>query len=274
MLKSEADRLRRVIVCTPHEEYCKASNLKEHNILEVAIREKAIVQHNQLKTVLTDFGVEVIDVPELVGHPNSVFTRDTAICTPEGYIEVRPGITTREAEGKWMSAVLDRLGEPRVSQINPPGSVDGGDVVLWNHVAFVGLSKRTNKEGIRQLTKDLVNMGYNAVVTIPLPDTILHLDKVLMPVSTEQLLVCGNIVPHTLLKDFKTITVDYNDMTSANIICLGDGELVVDKKNLGVINRLKNEAVTLNLLDISEFAKGFAGPNCLIMPLERTALIP
>ncbi len=42
VLKSEADRLRRVIVCTPNREYYRIGNLKEHNIYEVANQEKAL----------------------------------------------------------------------------------------------------------------------------------------------------------------------------------------------------------------------------------------
>lgn len=79
VLKSEADRLRRVIVCIPNREYYRIRNLKEHNICEVANQEKALKQHHRLKELLRNFGSDVIDVPELKNHPNSVFTRDAAI---------------------------------------------------------------------------------------------------------------------------------------------------------------------------------------------------
>ena len=62
MLSSEADRLIRVIVCSPKEEYYKFENLKAHNILEIADRQTAINQHNQLIKLISDFGAEVIDV--------------------------------------------------------------------------------------------------------------------------------------------------------------------------------------------------------------------
>ena len=206
MLKSEADRLSRVIVCTPKEEYYQIDNLKAHNILEPANREKALFQHYQLKESLRAFGADVIEVPELAGHPNSVFTRDTAICTPGGYIELLPGIDTREAEGRWMASVLDEMGEPCAGEIVAPGTVDGGDVVLFGETAFVGHTQRTNEDGIRQLSDYLTGMGYN-VKTIPLPDTILHLDKVLMSISPAKLLVCSNVVPGSELQGFDIIKI-------------------------------------------------------------------
>ena len=268
MLSNEADRLKRVIVCTPSEEYFKISNLKLHNILEVADREKALDQHDSLKNLLNTFGADVIDVPELTDHPNSVFTRDTALCTPEGYIELLPGIKTREAEGRWMASALDQLGEPCAGQINYPGTVDGGDVVLCGHVAFVGLTVRTNDEGCRQLSEP--EMGYEVRV-IPLPDTILHLDKVLMPVDPGKLIVCGNIVPKSSLEGFGVININFDGTTTANIICLGGGELIVGDTNLEAIHCLNEEQFTIHLIDISEFVKGAGGPNCLIMPLTRDA---
>jgi len=117
MLRSEADRLTRVIVSTPHVEYTRVENLKAHNILEPADRDTAIRQHDRIKDTMRTFGAEVIDVPELEGHPNSVFTRDTALCTPGGYVHLRPGISTREAEAGWMAAVLEDVGEPCVGRV-------------------------------------------------------------------------------------------------------------------------------------------------------------
>ncbi len=268
MLKSEADRLTRVIVCTPKEEYYQVENLKAHNILEGANREKALKQHHRLKESLREFGAEVIDVPEFDGHPNSVFTRDTVMCTPQGYIQLLPGIKTREAEGRWMASVLDEIHEPCAGKIITPGTVDGGDVVLFDGVAFIGLTQRTNEEGIYQLSAYLISMGYETI-TIPLPDNILHLDKVLMPVSPGKLLVCVDIVPESAFRNFDTIKINYGKGATANIICLGDGELIVGNANKEAVNCLENEGLTLHLLDISEFAKGAGGPNCLIMPVER-----
>ena len=268
MLSSEADKLTKVIVSTPKQEYYKLDNLKDHNILEVADREIAMAQHDQLKKILSEFGAEVIDLPELANHPNSVFTRDAALCTPEGYIELVPGIYTREAEGRWMALALDQIGEPYAGKIHSPGCVDGGDVVLFNKVAFIGLSGRTNKEGAQQLSTILEPMGYEPRL-VSLPDSILHLDKVLMPVGPEKLIVCNNIVSGSLLDGFEFFPIDFNESSTANIICLGDNNLIVGDSNTGAIECLEKQNINVHNLAISEFVKGVGGPNCLIMPVTR-----
>ena len=169
-----------------------------------------------------------------------------------------------------MAAVLEDIGEPCVGQIMAPGSVDGGDVVLTNEVAFVGLSQRTNEEGIRQLSHILEKMAYEIRI-VQLPPTILHLDKVLLPVRPGQLLVSRNVVNHSSLSGFDCIDIEFSGPTMSNIICLGDGEIIVGASNEGAILKLEKECLKLHVLNMSEFSKGDAGPNCLIMPLERKA---
>jgi N-dimethylarginine dimethylaminohydrolase len=92
MVRSEGDRLRQAVVCTPRVEYARgACDLEKHNIGELSRPEIAIQQHDRLKAAITAFGAEVLDIPEMADHPNSVFTRDTGLCTPQGYIELRRG---------------------------------------------------------------------------------------------------------------------------------------------------------------------------------------
>jgi N-dimethylarginine dimethylaminohydrolase len=113
-------------------------------------------------------------------------------------------------------------------------------------------------------------MGY-AVREISLPPDILHLDKVLMPINPGRLLVCGNIVSKSRLQGFDIIDINYDGASSANIICLGQGQVIVGDANRNAIRRLRREQLRLHPIAISEFVKGAGGPNCLIMPLARDA---
>ncbi len=268
MLRNEGDRLSRVVVCTPREEYFRASDPAKHNITQSADRHLAIQQHDTLKSKISEFGSEVIDIPELANHPNSVFTRDTALCTPSGYIKLRLGLDTRQGEEEWMSQVLDSIGEPCVGEIRAPGTVDGGDVIVAGSVAFVGRSIRTNDEGVQQLSAFLSAMNYEVRV-IRLPDSILHLDKAMMAVGPDRILYCGGPIPGDRLEGLDIIEIPCDGPTSANVISLGDNELIVGCSNREVIKQLEANGLVVHDLDLSEFAKGRGGPNCLIMPVER-----
>ena len=270
MLRNEGERLKRVVVCTPRKEYARVSNLEKHNIGELSDPKMAVEQHDRLKSKLREFGAAVIDIQELDKHPNSVFTRDTALCAPQGYVKLRLGLNTRLGEGEWMAEILEAVGESCVGEIKVPGTVEGGDVLLAGEVAFIGRSIRTNEEGIRQLSALLGMMGYEIRV-VQLPDTILHLDKVLMVLGPKQLLYCTELISKETIDGFEGIGILCGGDTTANIICLGETELLINRSNATVIESLKAEGFKVHNLDLSEFAKGMGGPNCLIMPVERGA---
>ena len=268
MLNNEGNRLTRVAVCSPRKEYALGKNDPAHNLGDLGSPEDAINQHDSLKSTLKAFGCEVIDLPELDAHPNSVFTRDTSLMTPKGYVQLRLGIESRLGEGIWMGETLANLGLPLAGQITAPGSVEGGDVVLAGDVAFVGQSIRTNAEGIRQLSAILEPMGYEMRV-ISLPDNILHLDKVLLTIAPDTLLYCPNYVSAEMVEGFDTVEIECGSDTTANMICLGDNNVLVNQSNSIVIEKLRSRGMTVHVLDLEEFAKGMGGPNCLIMPIER-----
>jgi dimethylargininase len=269
LVKSENDRLKRVVVCTPRTEYGRARNQKEHNIGELGDPDAAIQQHDALKNKLQKFGTKVLDIPELTGHPNSVFTRDTALFTPQGYIKLNLGLETRQGEERWMADFLNSLGEQCAGEITAPGTVEGGDVVFAGNVAFIGNSIRTNEEGIRQFSEITANMGYEIRI-IQLPDTILHLDKALMTLDAKRVLFCKEIISEKEIAGFEGVGISCGGSTTANIVCLGDGEFIVNETNDVVVDLLTDEGYRVHVLDLTEFAKGMGGPNCLIMPVERS----
>ena len=267
MLRNEGDRLTRVVVCSPKTEYFKVDNFEAHNIKEVADRELAIKQHAEMRSTLEKFGSEVIDIEELQGHPNSVFPRDMAVVTPEGYIKLFMGIATREGEEELMASALDSLGEPCAGKITAPGTVEGGDVILCGSVAFIGHTQRTNVEGIRQLSEILKRMNYDIRVT-DIPGSYLHLDQTIGVLGPERLIHCSAMFPDALFQGFESIPFSCGEY-NVNFISLGENSILAPAANLGVIQKTEELGLNVYVVDLSEFWKGTGGPNCLIMPLER-----
>lgn len=268
MLRNEGDKLSRVIVCSPSIEYFNYKNRVSHNITQSADKNKAIDQHNNLKSMLEKSGCEVIDVPELKSHPNSVFTRDACLCTPAGYIKLRMGLETRVGEEIWMSQILNSIQEPEYATIKEPGTVEGGDIILAGSVAFVGLSKRTNKDGVKQISRLLNALDYE-VRTIPVPSPYLHIGGAMSLIGPKKVLCCKNIFPDNFFNGFNKIEVPFNTFVSGNVICVGNNEIIADISNMEVINKLKHNGIYVHTIDLSEFIKGTGGPSCLIMPVER-----
>ncbi|MGB7295636.1 MAG: arginine deiminase family protein [Candidatus Aminicenantales bacterium] len=268
MIRNEGETLRRVIVCAPRREYFRVEKPEIHNIGEPADRRRALDQHGRLQAVLRAAGARVINLKELPGHPNSVFTRDAGLVTPKGYIQLRPGLPTRRGEEDWMAAALTKLGVRRFEAIAPPGTVEGGDVILAGKVAFIGLSERSNKTGVRQLSRLLMSMDQEVrILTLPAPH--LHIGGAMSVVGPGTVICCRRIFPRGFFSGFEVIDIPCSEATSANMIALGKGRVIVEKGSPGAAAALKKAGFKVRLVDLSEFVKGRGGPTCLIMPVER-----
>ena len=255
----------RLIVCTPGLEYFRVFELSKHNITKVSDPEKSVLQHLALTSVLMESGFEVYDTPELKDHPNSVFTRDVSLVTPEGYIKLRMGLESRKGEEEWMAQQLESLGIKRVGSISGNGTVEGGDVILTRSTAFVGISKRTNKEGVNQLSTILQTMNFE-VRSVEVTEPFLHLGGAISVLSTNDILCCQGIFPKDFFNGFNRIEVARDSFVSGNVISLGNYEVIAEKTNTSAIEILEHNGYKVHSTDLSEFIKGTGGPSCLILP--------
>ncbi len=265
---NEGDVLRKVVVCPPEIEYFAVDDLDSHNIAALPDHKKAVSQHRGLRKAMERSGAEVAIVKELPFHPNSVFTRDTSVCTHEGYIELRMGLPTRRGEEVWMARILESMGMPSVGEIDPPGTVEGGDVILAGDVAFVGVSSRTNESGARQMREILEKLGYEVRIA-DVQDEHLHIGGAMSMLDTETVLHCKGKFPAGFFDGFRTISIECSDFIGANVIALGERRLIANAENRQVIDLLTDSGFEVQALDLQEFVKGNGGPTCLILPVLR-----
>ncbi|MFQ6675140.1 MAG: dimethylarginine dimethylaminohydrolase family protein [Fidelibacterota bacterium] len=269
MIRSEADRLVRAVVCPPGREYFSVRDPEDHNFGAVPDRRKGINQHTRLREILAASGCEVVEVRELPHHPNSVFTRDPSVCTPEGFVRLRMGLPTRRGEEQWIAETLRSLGEPCVGNVEPPGTAEGGDIILAGNVAFVGLSSRTNREGVRQINEILTSLGYDVRVA-RVPPTYLHLGGAMSLVGPDRVLICQHAFETGLFTGYNRLEVPGGSFVGGNVIVLGENEVVADLAQHATVDVLDRAGFTVHALNLSEFVKGKGGPSCLILPQARS----
>jgi len=259
--------LKSVIVSPPEKEYFNVDDLKAHNILEKADMGKTKEQHRILREIMKNEGVKVIEVPELQGHPNSVFTMDTALSLGDSFIQLRMGLSTRRGEEVWMAKILNKLGLEKIGEIRAPGTTEGGDLLPAYPVFFIGKSGRTNLEGAKQIAKIVEKFGYEARI-IPVPEKHLHLGGAMTLIGEDRVLACKSISDE-YLRGFEVIRLNCGSFISGNVIYLGNYKIIVEKRNEKAIEKLRYAGYELYTLDLSEFIKGSGGPSCLILPLQR-----
>jgi len=129
-------------------------------------------QHAAYVEALTGCGWGVRFVPPADECPDSVFVEDTVVVCAGVAVLTRPGAAQRRTEVAAVEPVVRELGL-RVARIEPPGHLDGGDVLQVGRTVYVGHSGRTDDEGIRQLTTLLAPLG-RTVVAVPVSG-LLHL---------------------------------------------------------------------------------------------------
>jgi len=133
---------------------------RTHVDVDVAVR-----QWHGYVDALKRHGWEIIEVPPADDCADAVFIEDTIVMFGGLAVISLPGAPSRQPETAAVDSAIARLGYETV-RIEPPGTLDGGDVLKVGNTVYVGLGGRTNSEGIAQLAAHLETRGAT-VVTVP-----------------------------------------------------------------------------------------------------------
>ncbi|MBI2107763.1 N(G),N(G)-dimethylarginine dimethylaminohydrolase, partial [Candidatus Woesearchaeota archaeon] len=201
-------------------------------------------------------GLEVIALEPDLKYPDGCFVEDTAIITEKGAIITRPGQPKRLGEEKRIKDVISRY--MPVKSIEPPGTVDGGDILSLNGHFYIGLSKRTNQEGAKQLSSILSRQGY-ASSAIPVTQ-VLHLKTGVTYIGSKTLITTVEFSDK--FQSFYVIEVDEAEMYAANCL-LVNGFLLVPKGFPKIKQRILELGCRIIEVEMSEFRKMDGGLTCL-----------
>ena len=229
-------------------------------------------QHAAYEALLEELGCVVERVPGEPELPDSVFVEDTAVVVDELAVISRPGAESRRAETASMAVALAR--HRPLARIEPPATLDGGDVLRVGRRLFVGLSARTNAAGAERLAALLAPLGYE-VTTVPL-DRCLHLKSGVSEVAAGVLAINPDWIDATAFGGHELIEVDPAEPFAANALRLAvpgaGGEVVVMPAAFPRTRaRLAARGIEVRALDVSEIAKAEGGVTCCSVLVRRRA---
>lgn len=214
-------------------------------------------QHAAYEQALRDAGCEVRQLPEQPDQPDSVFVEDTAILLDEVAVITRPGATSRRGETESMAAALDGLRD--IVRIEPPGTLDGGDVLRLDRTLYVGASARSSSEGIAQLGRLLAPFDYR-VVAVPLQGC-LHLKSAVTQVAPGQLLVNPDWVDARCFPNWESIAIDPAEPHAANALMVG-AALVYPVSCPRNADALRKRGIDVRSVEMSEMEKAEGAVTC------------
>ena len=224
--------------------------------------QRALRQHGAYCAALERCGVKLIRLEPDPNYPDSTFVEDTAVVTERRAVLTNPGAPQRTGEVEDMHNVLANFFEA-LSQIQSPGTLDGGDVCEAENHFFIGISERTNAEGAHQLAEFLAPHGYtSSFVNIVGIDGLLHLKSGLAHLGENRLLITGALADHGEFAGYDLIPVESDEEYAANCVLVNDYVLVAAGYPKFEA-KLRSLAYQTIALEMSEFQKMNGGLSCL-----------
>ncbi|MBL0171003.1 MAG: N(G),N(G)-dimethylarginine dimethylaminohydrolase [Gemmatimonadaceae bacterium] len=253
-------RFTQAIVRPPARNFASGLTTVDIGVPDV---DRALAQHAAYCSALERNGCALITLPADDRYPDSTFVEDTALILPgKGAMLTLPGAASRAGE---VDAIRDAVCRffPNAPQIVAPGTLDAGDVCEAGTHVFIGISHRTNAEGARQLTAWLATHGVTAS-TVDIRDTpgILHFKSGVVAIEENRLVAIGALASHPEFRDYDVVRVPAGEEYAANCVRVNDVVFVADDYP-HTHAMLRTLGYTLEILDMSEYAKMDGGLSCL-----------
>ena len=221
--------------------------------------QKALRQHYHYCKAVENCGLEVHYLPPDDNHPDSTFVEDITLLTPECAIITNPGAPSRKGEIKGLDTYLKKFYR-NIEFIHEPGTVEAGDILKVDSHYYIGLSRRTNPEGAKQLIKILEKYDMTGSA-VPL-EKVLHLKTGVAYLENNRLVATGEFVNRPEFASFDIIEINETESYAAN--CVWVNGTVILPAGFPASKRLieKNSYHTIPV-DLSEFRKLDGGVSCL-----------
>jgi len=218
---------------------------------------KARAQHRAYEELLRKLGARVISLPEEPYLPDSMFVEDPAIILDELAVICSLGTETRRKEAPSLAAALEKY--RKLAFVKLPGLLEGGDVLRVGKRIFVGLTLRTNAEGIRQLAVIVSQFGYD-LTTVPVSGC-LHLKSAVTYLGRNTVLGNRAWFQSSRLAGFDWVDVDPAEPHAGNSLAIGD--TVVFPASFPLTRqRIEAKGFHVTPIEIGELQKAESGLTC------------
>lgn len=213
---------------------------------------------------LTANGWNPIEITPADDCADAVFIEDAVVMFGNLAVITRPGDVSRRPETPPVETLVTDLGY-RIARIEAPGTLDGGDVLKVGTVVYVGLTLRTNQEGIDQLSALVADDGYK-VIAVP-TTKVLHLK------SAVTALPDGTVIGYVPVVDDPSLFDNFMavpEETGAHVVDLGDNRLLIAANCPETTQMLAKRGYEMVPVDVSEFEKLEGCVTCLSVRLRAT----
>jgi dimethylargininase len=225
--------------------------------------EGARAQHHAYESLLAKLGARVISLPEEPDLPDSMFVEDPAVVLDEVAVICPLGTETRRREAPTIEAALAKF--RKLAHVKLPGTLEGGDVLCVAKQVFVGITARSNPEGVRQFSVILDHYGYE--LTAVRVTGCLHLKSAVTTLGPNTLLANRAWFDWRRMQGVEWVDVHPGEPHAGNALAIGDNVIFPASfpKTRAI---LEARGFKLLPLDISELQKAESGLTCSSLLFE------
>jgi dimethylargininase len=246
-----------------------------HHRIDVS---RARAQHAAFCAALEDAGLPLLRLQEEPDLPDATFVSDSLVALPPVVpdrplvvVVARPAVASRRLEvDSVLRASLPCLpADTQVVRVEDPGTLEGGDVVIYGDRIAIGLSGRTNAAGARVLADAARSLGYRPFLC-PVADR-LHLATAVTAVAPDTLI--GTAAGFASLDaagpdaappgEVRRLLLPDDELPGANVLAL-DGHAFLDSGNPTAARLLRETGLVVHELELEEFALADGGSTCLV----------
>ncbi|MFX1265312.1 MAG: dimethylarginine dimethylaminohydrolase family protein [Promethearchaeota archaeon] len=228
------------------------SSHPEHDSLDLRLARR---QHSAYCNVLSELGIEVIVLPVDVVHPDSCFVEDTAVVRGGRAFITRLAKESRRGEEE---GVLETLKQYKsVKAATQPATIEGGDIIHLPDRLISGITRRTNREGIDQMTAWL-----DVASDLVRDQSIIHLKSHVTYIGKDVILVTEAFADHPVLHDLVKVVVPFEERYAANALAIGE-IVLMSEGHPQTREMVSGLGFDVKSLKMSEFQKCEGALTCL-----------
>jgi dimethylargininase len=225
--------------------------------------ERACAQHKQYEDALRSLGMNVVTLDAEADLPDSVFVEDVALVLDDCAIMLNPGAPFRRPEVASVEKALAPYRE--IFRIQPPGTVDGGDILRVGRTICVGLSSRSTEGAVEQIRailepRNLEVTGSYRVQGVNVTGC-LHLKSAVTQVGEDTLLINPEWVSRDVFPGMRFIEVDPSEPYAANAVLVDDA-IIYPSSFPKTKTILEQAGINLLAVDADELAKAEGAVTC------------
>jgi dimethylargininase len=222
-------------------------------------------EHAAYVAALEAAGVAVTVLEPLEAFPDSVFVEDPALILDGVAIVLRPGAPSRAGEAAALRPALEAQCDGVMDLAS--GLVDGGDILCTDDTVMVGLSARTDRDGIAALTPLVERLGYRLAL-VETPPEILHFKTECGILDPETVLATPRLAATGCFGAMRVIETAEGEDAAANAIAV-NGRVFLSAGHPGTAERLSEAGFQVVELPTTQAALVDGGLSCMSLRYSR-----